>query len=43
MFGYSTEMRNRSQGRGTFSMQFDSFELVPEDVLEKLLMHMRGY
>ncbi|PKK91435.1 MAG: elongation factor G [Candidatus Wallbacteria bacterium HGW-Wallbacteria-1] len=43
MFGYSTEMRNRSQGRGTFSMQFDNFELVPEDVLEKLLMNMRGY
>ncbi|MBN2801853.1 MAG: elongation factor G, partial [Deltaproteobacteria bacterium] len=36
MFGYSTELRNRSQGRGTFSMQFDSFERVPETVFEKL-------
>jgi elongation factor G len=43
MFGYSTELRNRSQGRGTFSMQFDSFERVPETVFEKLMEDIRGY
>lgn len=43
MFGYSTELRNRSQGRGTFSMQFDSFEKVPENVFEKLMTSIRGY
>ncbi len=31
MFGYSTALRSLSQGRATFSMQFDSYEPVPQD------------
>lgn len=43
MFGYSTEIRNLSQGRGTFTMQFSSFEKVSPDIQEKLLVGIRGY
>lgn len=31
MFGYATELRSKSQGRGTFTMQFNNYEEVPKD------------
>ena len=37
MFGYATDLRSRTQGRGTFSMQFLRYERVPESIQEKLL------
>ena len=37
MFGYATDLRSRTQGRGTFSMQFSHYERVPESIQEKLL------
>lgn len=37
MFGYSTDLRSKTQGRATYSMQFDHYEQVPESVREKVL------
>jgi elongation factor G len=37
MFGYSTDLRSKSQGRGTYSMLFSHFEQVPNSIAEKLL------
>ena len=37
MFGYSTDLRSRTQGRGNYSMFFEKYEPVPKNVQEKLL------
>ena len=37
MFGYATDLRSRTQGRGTFAMQFARYERVPEAIREKVL------
>ena len=37
MFGYSTDLRSRTQGRGTFTMQFDHYEQMSEGVAKKIL------
>ncbi len=37
MFGYATDLRSRTQGRGNYSMQFDHFEEVPKSVREKIV------
>ena len=37
MFGYATNLRSQTQGRGTFTMQFSHFAAVPKNVAEKLL------
>ena len=37
MFGYSTDLRSRTQGRGNYSMFFDKYEQVPKNVQEKVL------
>ena len=37
MFGYSTVLRSRTQGRGNYSMFFDHYEKVPKNVQEKIL------
>ena len=36
MFGYATDLRSRTQGRGTFTMQFDHYEPVPKNMVEKI-------
>ncbi|MEG1859436.1 MAG: elongation factor G [Christensenellaceae bacterium] len=36
MFGYATDLRSRTQGRGTFTMQFSHYEPVPKSMVEKL-------
>ena len=36
MFGYATDLRSKTQGRGVYVMQFDHFERLPENLLEKL-------
>ena len=35
MFGYATSLRSLTAGRGTFSMEFDSYEIVPAAILKK--------
>ncbi len=37
MFGYSTDLRSRTQGRGNYSMFFEKYEQVPKQVQEKVL------
>ncbi len=37
MFGYSTDLRSKTQGRGNYSMFFDKYEQVPKSVQEKVL------
>ena len=36
MFGYATDLRSRTQGRGLFTMQFDHYEEVPKSIAEKV-------
>ncbi|AEE97331.1 elongation factor G [Mahella australiensis] len=37
MFGYATDLRSKTQGRGTYTMQFSHYEIVPKNVAEKVL------
>ena len=37
MFGYATSLRSNTQGRATYSMQFDHYEQVPNSIKEKVL------
>jgi elongation factor G len=37
MFGYATDLRSKTQGRGTYSMFFDHYEAVPKSISEKIL------
>ena len=43
MFGYATRLRSLSQGRAIFTMEFDHYERVPENVLEGLVTKLRGF
>ena len=42
MFGYSTDLRSRTQGRGNYSMFFEKYEPVPKSVQEKVLSSRNG-
>ena len=37
MFGYATDLRSRTQGRGNYTMQFDHYDEVPKSVAEKIM------
>ena len=37
MFGYATDLRSRTQGRGNYTMQFDHYAQVPKSVAEKII------
>ena len=37
MFGYSTDLRSKTQGRGNYSMFFEKYEPVPKSVQDKIL------
>ena len=37
MFGYATDLRSKTQGRGVYTMQFDHFEKLPESLAEKII------
>ena len=37
MFGYATDLRSNTQGRGLYSMQFDHYSPVPASISEKIL------
>jgi len=36
MFGYATDLRSTTQGRATFTMQFDRYEEVPQSILAEI-------
>src|ERR1700688_39262 len=42
MFGYATDVRSRTQGRATYSMQFNSYQEVPESVSKEIVARARG-
>jgi elongation factor G len=42
MFGYSTDLRSRTQGRATYTMQFNSYQQVPEAIAQEIIKRVRG-
>jgi elongation factor G len=42
MFGYATELRSRTQGRGTFTMHFGQYEEVPKNIAEEIVAKVQG-
>jgi elongation factor G len=42
MFGYSTDLRSRTQGRATYTMQFDIYQQVPEAIASDIVKRVRG-
>ena len=42
MFGYATDLRSRTQGRATYTMQFDSYQAVPQSIAEEIIARVRG-
>jgi elongation factor G len=42
MFGYATDLRSRTQGRATYSMQFNSYQEVPKAISEEIVARVRG-
>jgi elongation factor G len=42
MFGYATELRSRTQGRGSFTMHFGRYEEVPASIAEEIITRVQG-
>jgi elongation factor G len=42
MFGYATDLRSRTQGRATYTMQFSAYQEVPESVSREIVARVRG-
>ncbi len=42
MFGYATDIRSKTQGRGTFSMEFSNYDEVPRNVAEAIIAKNQG-
>jgi elongation factor G len=42
MFGYSTDLRSRTQGRATYTMQFANYQQVPEVIAQDIIKRVRG-
>ncbi|WP_406677326.1 elongation factor G [Moorella sp. ACPs] len=42
MFGYATDLRSRTQGRGTYVMQFDHYEEVPQNIAAEIIAKRQG-
>ena len=42
MFGYSTDLRSSTQGRGNYSMFFEKYEQVPKNIQEKIIAERKG-
>ena len=42
MFGYATELRSRTQGRGSFTMHFSRYEEVPRTISEEIVAKVQG-
>ena len=42
MFGYATDLRSNTQGRATYTMQFESYEEVPPNIAEKVVEARTG-
>jgi elongation factor G len=42
MFGYATDLRSNTQGRATYTMQFECYEEVPPNIAEKIIEQRTG-
>ena len=42
MFGYATDLRSKTQGRGTYTMQFSHYEEVPRNLAEQIIQKRQG-
>jgi len=42
MFGYATDLRSKTQGRATYTMQFHSYQEVPEALGQEIVAAVRG-
>jgi elongation factor G len=42
MFGYATDVRSRTQGRGSFTMHFGRYEEVPVSIAEEIVSKVQG-
>ena len=42
MFGYATDLRSRTQGRATYTMQFNSYQEVPESIAREIVARATG-
>jgi len=42
MFGYATDLRSRTQGRATYTMQFSHYEEVPKNISEDIVLKVKG-
>jgi elongation factor G len=42
MFGYATDLRSRTQGRATYSMEFDRYDQTPRQISEAIIARYRG-
>ena len=42
MFGYSTDLRSATQGRGTYAMEFDHYEEVPKNIADEIMKERNG-
>ena len=42
MFGYATDLRSRTQGRATYTMQFDSYAEVPDGIAKEIIARATG-
>jgi len=43
MFGYANSLRSLTQGRASYTMEFERYEPVPDDMVEKLVRSLRGF
>jgi elongation factor G len=42
MFGYATDLRSRTQGRATYTMQFSAYHEVPDSIAREIIARARG-
>ena len=42
MFGYATDLRSKTQGRATYTMQFSHYEDVPKNIVEGIVAKVKG-
>ena len=42
MFGYATDLRSQTQGRATYTMQFERYEQVPDNIAQEIIEHQAG-